>query len=424
MTKEVAVDHKEEMRTLALAASRASRTLALAGREIKDRFLLAYADALEREAPAILEANARDVAGARAHGQTAALVDRLTLTAKRIAGMALSLREVAALPDPVGEVSGMWLRPNGLYVGRMRVPLGVVAIIYEARPNVTSDAVGLCLKSGNAVILRGGTEALASNLAIAGIASRVLRETGLPEESVRIVPTGDREAVSHLLKLDHLIDLVVPRGGESLIRRVVEESTIPVIKHYKGLCHVYVDRDADLTMAREICFNAKVQRPGVCNAMESMLVHRAVAEEFLPPMLSRLAAAGVEIRGCPSTRRLFPAAVAATEADYDTEYLDLVLSVRVVEDYEQAVEHIARHGSGHSEAIVTRDLATARRFTTQVDASCVFVNASTRFNDGFELGLGAELGISTQKLHSRGPMGLEDLTCRKFIVFGEGQVRG
>jgi glutamate-5-semialdehyde dehydrogenase len=418
------MDLQHQVTRIAREARDASRSLAVAGTDAKNRFLRGMADLLERTGDRVLAANALDLAEARDHGLTAAFIDRLTLTPQRMAAMADGLRQVATLPDPVGELTGGRTRPNGLLVTRMRVPLGVAAIIYEARPNVTADAIGLCLKAGNAVILRGGSESLRSNLAIGAVAAEALREAGLPPEAVGMIPMTDREAVLHLLKLDTLVDLVIPRGGESLIRMVVANSLIPVIKHYKGLCHTYVDAEADLAQAAEVCFNAKVQRPGVCNAMEAMLVHRAVAGEFLPGMLSRLAAAGVEIRGCPRTVELFPAARPVTEEDYDTEYLDLKLSVRVVDSYAQAVEHIARHGSQHSEAIITRDIVTARAFTREVDASAVFVNASTRFNDGYELGLGAEIGISTQKLHSRGPMGLEDLTCLKYVVLGEGQVRG
>ncbi len=418
------MDARQQVTAIAGAAREASRLMAMAGTDEKNRFLRGMAELLDRKAGLVMEANALDVAEARGKGLPAAFVDRLTLNPARMAGMSDGLRQVAFLPDPVGELTGGRTRPNGLLVARMRVPLGVAAIIYEARPNVTADAIGLCLKAGNAVILRGGSESLRSNLAIGAIASEALAGAGLPPEAVGMIPTADREAVLHLLKLDTLVDLVIPRGGESLIRMVVANSLIPVIKHYKGLCHTYVDAEADLGMAAEICFNAKVQRPGVCNAMESMLVHQAVADAFLPGMLARLAAAGVEIRGCPRTVALFPAALSVTEEDFDTEYLDLKLSVRVVESYGQAVDHITRHGSQHSEAIVTRNIATARRFTREVDASAIFVNASTRFNDGYELGLGAEIGISTQKLHSRGPMGLEDLTCLKYVVLGEGHVRG
>ncbi len=417
------LDLAGRMEDLAREAREASRGMAAVEGRRKNEFLEALAQGLEDAHEPLLEANARDVEAARRQGDTAAFIDRLTLHRKGISAMAKGLREVAALPDPVGEVTRMWLRPNGLQVGRMRVPLGVVAMIYESRPNVTVDAIGLCLKAGNAVILRGGSEAFHSNHAIADCAGEALAAAGLPEGAVCMVPTAEREAVMHLLKLDRLIDLVIPRGGESLIRMTVENSTIPVIMHYRGLCHTYVDCAADLGLAADVCFNAKVQRPGVCNAMEAMLVHRAVAAQFLPGMLCRFAEAGVEIRGCPETRAFFPKAKAATEQDYDTEYLDLILSVKLVGSFEEAAAHIARHGSGHSEAIITRDLDTARRFVREVDAAAVFVNTSTRFNDGFELGLGAEIGISTQKLHARGPMGLEDLTCQKYIIYGEGQTR-
>jgi glutamate-5-semialdehyde dehydrogenase len=340
-----------------------------------------------------------------------------------IGAMAKGLREVAALNDPVGATSKAWLRPNGLEVTRMRIPLGVIGIIYESRPNVTIDAAGLCLKAGNAVILRGGSEALYSNQTLADIIGQVLGEHGLPETAVQIVPVRDRKAVNILLNQEEFIDLIIPRGGEGLIRFVVEHSTIPVLKHYKGVCHVYVDEGADLNMAEEICFNAKVQRPGVCNAMETMLVHRSIAKEFLPQMAKRLTSAGVEIRGCPKTCQILPDAIKAEQADWPEEYLDLVLAVRVVEDMEQAISHISKYGSKHTESIVTRDYKRAKRFVRETDSSVVLVNASTRFNDGGELGLGAEIGISTSKLHAFGPMGVEELTTTKFVVFGDGQIR-
>jgi glutamate-5-semialdehyde dehydrogenase len=350
-------------------------------------------------------------------------VDRLTLNVSRLEAMARGLRQIAELPDPVGEITGMWRRPNGLTVGRMRVPLGVVGIIYESRPNVTADAAGLCLKSGNAVILRGGREALRTNAAIGAVLAASVASLGLPETSLAVVPTPDRAAVKEMLTLAGLIDLIIPRGGEELIRAVRETSHIPVIAHDKGLCHTYVDADADIATAEEIAFNAKVERPSVCNAMETLLVHVEVAPTFLPRFVARLARAGVEVRGCPRTQRLVPDVKPAAEEDWDTEYLDLVLSIRVVESFEEALAHIARHGSGLAEAIVTSDHGRAMRFLREVDAGAVFVNASTRFTDGYEFGMGAEMGISTQKLHARGPMGLNELTCQKFIVFGEGQVR-
>ena len=412
-----------DIRRMAEEARRAARELARASGAEKDRALLAMAAGLTHSRARILAANAGDVAAARAAGQTAAFVDRLTLTESRIDAMARGVRQVADLPDPVGAITGMWRRPNGLEVGRMRVPLGVIGIIYESRPNVTADAAALCLKSGNAVLLRGGSEALATNRAIALVLSAAVEAEGLPPASLAVVPSAERALVKEMLSLHGLIDLIIPRGGEGLIRAVREGSQIPVIAHDKGLCHTYVDESADLGMAAEIAYNAKVDRPGVCNAMETLLVHVRVAAAFLPPLVARLTAAGVEVRGCPSTRALAPAVLSATEADWDTEYLALTLSIRVVASFEEAVAHIARHGSGLAEAIVTSDHGRAMRFLREVDAGAVFVNASTRFTDGYEFGMGAEMGISTQKLHARGPMGLTELTCEKFIVLGSGQVR-
>ena len=412
-----------DIRRMAEEARRAARELARASGAEKDRALLAMAAGLTHSCARILAANAGDVTAARAAGQTAAFVDRLTLTESRIDAMARGVRQVADLPDPVGAITGMWRRPNGLEVGRMRVPLGVIGIIYESRPNVTADAAALCLKSGNAVLLRGGSEALATNRAIALVLSAAVEAEGLPPASLAVVPSAERAVVKEMLSLHGLIDLIIPRGGEGLIRAVREGSQIPVIAHDKGLCHTYVDESADLGMAAEIAYNAKVDRPGVCNAMETLLVHVRVAAAFLPPLVARLTAAGVEVRGCPSTRALAPAVLPATEADWDTEYLALTLSIRVVASFEEAVAHIARHGSGLAEAIVTSDHGRAMRFLREVDAGAVFVNASTRFTDGYEFGMGAEMGISTQKLHARGPMGLTELTCEKFIVLGSGQVR-
>ena len=412
-----------DIRRMAEDARRAARELARASGAEKDRALLAMAAGLTHSCARILAANAGDVTAARAAGQTAAFVDRLTLTESRIDAMARGVRQVADLPDPVGAITGMWRRPNGLEVGRMRVPLGVIGIIYESRPNVTADAAALCLKSGNAVLLRGGSEALATNRAIALVLSAAVEAEGLPSASLAVVPSAERAVVKEMLSLHGLIDLIIPRGGEGLIRAVREGSQIPVIAHDKGLCHTYVDESADLGMAAEIAYNAKVDRPGVCNAMETLLVHVRVAAAFLPPLVARLTAAGVEVRGCPSTRALAPAVLPATEADWDTEYLALTLSIRVVASFEEAVAHIARHGSGLAEAIVTSDHGRAMRFLREVDAGAVFVNASTRFTDGYEFGMGAEMGISTQKLHARGPMGLTELTCEKFIVLGSGQVR-
>jgi len=412
-----------DIRGMAREARAAARDLARASGEQKDRALLAMASGLMESRARILADNAQDVAAARAAGQTAAFVDRLTLTEPRIDAMARGVRQIADLPDPVGAVTGMWRRPNGLQVGRMRVPLGVIGIIYESRPNVTADAAALCLKSGNAVLLRGGSEALRTNRAVAGVLAAAVASAGLPPAALAVVPSADRAVVKEMLSLHGLIDLIIPRGGEGLIRAVREGSQIPVIAHDKGLCHTYVDASADLVMAGEIAYNAKVERPGVCNAMETLLVHADVAPAFLPALAARLRAAGVEVRGCPGTRSLVPAAVPATEEDWDTEYLALTLSIRVVGSFEEAVAHIARYGSGLAEAIVTADHGRAMRFLREVDAGAVFVNASTRFTDGYEFGMGAEMGISTQKLHARGPMGLPELTCEKFIVLGDGQVR-
>jgi glutamate-5-semialdehyde dehydrogenase len=408
---------------MAKAARSASVELARCTSNLKNDALLRIARKIEEEASSIKEENIKDLERAEKMGLSAAMIDRLRVTDAVIQSMADGLREVAQLSDPVGSLSKTWLRPNGLEVARMRIPLGVIGIIYESRPNVTVDAAGLCLKAGNAVILRGGSEALHSNQALSAIISQALVETGLPKAAAQIVPIREREAVNALLSQEEYIDLIIPRGGEGLIRFVVEHSKIPVLKHYKGVCHVYVDDGAELAMAEEICFNAKVQRPGVCNAMETMLVHSSVASEFLPQMGKRFEDAGVEIRGCPETCRILSGAVKAEEADWPAEFLDLILAVKVVEDMDQAMLHISNHSSSHTEAIVTRDYNRARRFVREVDSSVVFVNASTRFNDGAELGLGAEIGISTSKLHAFGPMGVEELTTTKFVVFGDGQVR-
>ena len=409
---------------LARRARAASRALATAAGARKDRWLERAAAALGERAPEILAANEQDLAGAREQGLTAAGIDRLRLTPERLRAAAAGLREVAALPDPVGQVRGSSVRPNGLEVHKVGVPLGVILFIYESRPNVTVDAAGLCVKSGSAILLRGGREALHSNTALHRVLQDCLRACDLPLDAVQLVGTPDRAAVGHLLKLNELIDLVIPRGGEGLIRRVAEEARMPVLKHYKGNCHVYVERSADLDRAERIVLNAKCQRPGVCNAAESLLVDAAVAETFLPRVGAALRQRGVEVRGCPVTCRLVPGATPATEEDYAAEYLDLILSVKVVPGLEEAIGHIDRYGSGHTEAIVTNDLGAARRFTAAVDSSAVLVNASTRFNDGQELGLGAEIGISTDKIHARGPCGLLELTSYKYVVYGDGQVRG
>jgi glutamate-5-semialdehyde dehydrogenase len=376
-----------------------------------------------RKADEIHAENEKDIKAARAAGLPPAMIDRLTISAGTLAAMAAGLGEVADLPDPVGSCGPSWVRPNGLQIARMRIPLGVIGIIYESRPNVTVDAAGLCLKAGNAVLLRGGSEALNSNRSLAAVIGRALEESGLPRTAVQVVPVAERTAVNALLKQEESIDLIIPRGGEALIRFVVANSKIPVLKHYKGVCHVYVDEGADLAMAEAVCFNAKVQRPGVCNAMETLLVHRSEAVRFLPAMAARFTAAGVELRGCPETRRILPGAVPATDADWPAEFLDLILAVKVVSGMDEAIAHITAYGSSHTEAIVTCNYERARRFVREVDSSVVLVNASTRFNDGSQLGLGAEIGISTSKLHAFGPMGLEELTTTKFVVYGSGQVR-
>jgi glutamate-5-semialdehyde dehydrogenase len=378
---------------------------------------------LDSHADEILRANERDLAAAWSSGLSSAQIDRLQLSRDRLQTAAAGLREIAALPDPVGRVLDSSVRPNGLRLQKVGVPLGAIFFIYESRPNVTLDAAGLCVKSGNAIILRGGSEALQSNMALAGIIQQGLREVGLPTDAVQLVADPDRAAVGHLLRMNQWIDLAIPRGGEELIRRVAEEARIPVLKHYKGNCHVYVDQSADLKMAERIVINAKCQRPGVCNAAESLLVHQAVADRFLPALAEALRQRGVELRGCEQTCRLVSDAKPASDEDYAAEYLDLIMSVRVVANLEEAINHIARYGSQHSDAIVTNDQAAARRFTAEVDSSAVLVNASTRFNDGYEFGLGAEIGISTDKFHARGPCGLQELTSYKYIVYGEGQIR-
>jgi len=409
--------------TMAQAARQAANQLVRFSSDQKNAALLSIAAGLEKDAAFIKAENEKDLIEAKEKGLSAAMIDRLTITDGTLAGMVTGLHDVAGLNDPVGTMSPSWIRPNGLQVARMRIPLGVIGIIYESRPNVTIDAAGLCLKAGNSVILRGGSEAFYSNQALALIIQRALGNTPLPPTSVQVVPVREREAVLALLKQETFVDLIIPRGGEGLIRFVVENSKIPVLKHYKGVCHVYVDEGADFDMAQEICFNAKVQRPGVCNAMETLLVHQAAAEEFLPQMARRLVQAGVEIRGCDATRRIVPDAKKAQESDWPAEYLDLILAVKVVEDMDEAISHMATYSSRHTEAIVTRNYERAKRFVREVDSSVVLVNASTRFNDGGQLGLGAEIGISTSKLHAFGPMGLEELTTTKFVVQGDGQIR-
>ena len=414
---------KNSVEQVCRAAKAAASLIARADASRKNAALAGMAKGLREGSEGIKAENRKDVDAAKAKGLSGAMVDRLLLTDDRIRQMADGIEEVIALPDPVGEVLKMWRRPNGLWVGRMRIPLGVIGIIYESRPNVTADAAALCVKSGNAVVLRGGSEAIRSNTAIARVLREALGASGLPADAVSIIEQTDREAIDFLLAAEEFVDLIIPRGGEGLIRSVAEKSRIPVIKHYKGVCHIYVDEDADLGQALPVCINAKVQRPGVCNAMETLLVHEKAAKEFLPAVAAELARNGVELRGCPKTVRLVPQAKPASEEDWGTEYLDLILAVKVVSSLEEAMEHIRRHGSLHTEAILTRDHARAMRFVREVDSSLVLVNASTRFNDGFQLGLGAEIGISTTKVHAFGPMGLEELTTTKFIAFGDGQVR-
>jgi glutamate-5-semialdehyde dehydrogenase len=407
----------------AQAAKEAARHLALASTRAKNEALAQMARGLEEKSPTILEANRADLDRARSKGFARAFVDRLTLTEDRIEEMAAGVRQVGTLPDPVGETVETWRRPNGVEISRVRVPLGVIGFIYESRPNVTADAAALCLKSGNAVLLRGGSEALDSNTMIAHILSKAIEKSGLPGDAVQYLDTPDRQAVMAMLTLDRYLDLIIPRGGEEFTRLVAERATVPVLKHDKGLCHVYVDEGADLDMAVSIAVNAKAQRVSVCNSAETLLVHAAIAARFLPAVGARLAEAGVEMRGDAATRALVPGARPATDADWDTEYLDHILSIRVVDSFDAAVAHIRRHGSGLAEAIVTADLRRARRFTQEVDAAAVLVNASTRLVDGSQFGMGAEMGISTSKLHARGPVGVRELTTTKFVVLGDGHIR-
>ena len=414
---------QEQVLTIAQSAKKASRIVGRLSTEKKNKALCRMAEALIANAARLKEENSKDVTLAQKNALSSALIDRLLITDKTITEMASGLREVAHLPDPVGEVTGMWRRPNNLLVGRMRIPLGVIGIIYEARPNVTADAAGLCLKSGNAVILRGGSEAFHSNLFIVDILQKEAEQEGIPREAISFLPITDREAVYELLQLENLIDVIIPRGGEELIRAVVEKSKIPVIKHYKGTCHIFIDRTADCEMSEKIVLNAKCQRPGVCNAVETLLVHQDIASQILPPLISRLQKAGVEIRGCFQTLTLLPGLNKATEDDWYAEYLALILAVKIVKNIDEAIEHIETYGSLHTETIITQSYDNSQKFLKEVNSSTVLVNASTRFSDGFQLGLGAEVGISTTKLHAFGPMGLKELTTTKFIVFGEGQVR-
>jgi glutamate-5-semialdehyde dehydrogenase len=413
----------EQALQLGKQAKAAARRLAVLSSEDKNQALQLMADRLEAQSTFLIEENKNDLDSAKKAGIAGAVLDRIALTPSRVQAMAKGLREIATLPDPVREIVKMSRRPNGLQVGKMRIPLGVIGIIYEARPNVTADAAALCLKSGNAVILRGGSEAHHSNQAIGKVLQAACAETTVPQHAIQVVQSTDRALVHEMLQLESYIDLIIPRGGEELIRAVVANSKVPVIKHYKGVCHVYVDVDAELEMAERICLNAKIQRPSVCNAMETLLVHEAIASEFLPPLIAKYRDAGVEIRGCDRTCALVPGIKKANEEDWTTEYLDLILAVRVVKDIDEAIAHIEQYGSEHTESIITTDYRRSREFIERVNSSAVMVNASTRFNDGGELGLGAEIGISTSKIHAFGPMGLEELTTTKFIVFGDGQVR-
>jgi len=414
---------QESILEMAKAAKKASRNMAGLSTTAKNNALLRMAEALLAGKLFIQQENEKDLAAGRAKGLSAAMLDRLALSDKVIAGMVAGLREVAALPDPVGEIDEMVKRPSGITVGRMRVPLGVIGMIYESRPNVTVDAAALCLKAGNAILLRGGSEAIHSNLALALVLQEALAAEKIEAAAVQVIPVTDREAVTAMLALDEQIDLIIPRGGEGLIRFVAENSRIPVLKHYKGVCHVFVDEGADLEMAAKIVMNGKVQRPGVCNALECLLVHEKIAAAFLPRVWPELQKAGVELRGCAQSKAILPEITAAGPGDYGMEFLDLILAVRVVGGLDAAMAHIVQYGSQHTEAIVTNSYANGQRFLREVDASAVMINASTRFTDGGQFGLGAEIGISTTKLHAYGPMGLRELTTRKFIVYGDGQVR-
>jgi len=417
------VSIKEQMVQMAREAKSVSKVLANLSSKEKDEALQKMSSLIQENREKIKEENKKDVEKAKIKGLSSAFIDRLTLNEKRIQRLSFSLEEIAKLEDPIGKIKSMWKRPNGLLIGKLVVPLGVIGIIYESRPNVTVEAAGLCFKSGNAVILKGGSEAINSNIVLVDILRQALKDLNLPQNIIQLIRTTSREAVGELLKLNEYIDVIIPRGGESLIQAVTENSTIPVIKHYKGVCHTFVERDADLKMAEEICFNAKVQRPGVCNAMETLLVDKTIAKQFLPKMVERFKQAGVEIRGDELAQSMIGGIKKATEQDWFREYLDLILSVKIVDGIEEAIYHINHYGSGHSDAIVTQNYDKARKFLQEVDSAAVYVNASTRFTDGGEFGLGAEIGISTQKLHARGPMGAAELTSYKFIILGEGQIR-
>ncbi len=414
---------KKDIIDIAKNAKEASLIMGQISSAVKDKALLAMAEGLEKNKARILSANKKDVLAAKNKRLKPAFIERLTLNDKRIKAMADSLRQVAAIHDPVGEIIKMWTRPNGLWIGKLRVPLGVIGVIYESRPNVTVDCVGLCLKSGNSAILRGGSEAINSNIAIYSVLNEAAKRCGIPDGAINLIRTTDRKAVHILLTLSDYVDLIIPRGGESLIKEVAGRSLIPVLKHYKGVCHIYVDEDADLNMAEKICFNAKVQRPSVCNSMETLLVNKDIAARFLPSMVKRYKEAGVEIRGCPVTRKIAKGIKAAVEKDWSAEYLDLILSIKVVSGLDEAVEHINQYSTKLSDAIVTENYHNSVEFLRKVDSAAVYVNASTRFTDGGEFGFGAEIGISTDKFHARGPVGAEELTSYKYIVFGSGQIR-
>jgi len=417
------VSLEQSINKIAQAARQAARKMSVCSTLKKNQVLETIAEKLISQKSKIQAQNEKDLEYGRGKGLSDAMIDRLTLSDKVIESMVQGLREVAQLPDPVGTTKNAYVRPNGLQVARVRIPLGVIGIIYESRPNVTIDAAGLCLKAGNAIVLRGGSEAYHSNMVLTEVIHEALEQCGLPGESVQYIPTRDREAIKLMLAQEENIDLIIPRGGEGLIRFVVQHSTIPVLKHYKGVCHVYVDEGADLSMSENICFNSKVQRPGVCNAMETMLVHSSIAQSFLPAMAQHFFDYHVELRGCPKTCAIIPEANPASEEDWGAEFLDLILAVKIVENIDEAIAHIDQYSSNHTDAIVTSDYTRSKKFVNEVDSSVVLVNASTRFNDGGQLGLGAEIGISTSKLHAFGPMGAEELTGTKFIVMGEGQIR-
>ena len=414
---------KDYVDTIVKDAKNASRVMATVSSSAKNAALEQIAHNLLSCKTTLMSENEKDIKAAEKEGLSSAMIDRLRLTDSRIEDMAGGIREVINLADPVGELMEESVRPNGLQIQKVRVPIGVIIIIYESRPNVTADAASLCLKTGNATILRGGKESIHSNIAIYGQISSALEKVGLDKKAIQVIETIDRKAVDYLLKADEYVDLVIPRGGEGLIRNVVENSTIPVIKHYKGVCHIYVDEFANLNMAKDVCLNAKIQRPGTCNAMETMLVHEKIAKAFLPDISESMSDAGVELRGCEKSRKILPDIKAATEEDWSTEYLEKILSVKIVSSIEEALNHISVYGSSHSDAIITENKPNAKKFTDEVDSAAVYVNASTRFTDGYEFGMGAEIGISTDKLHARGPMGLNELTSYKYIIHGNGQIR-